>query len=97
MRKLIDGSVLDKILLILSLWRNHTSKTSILVSNMCCVPSMENTKKGDTKEAPRAERDDFFDANAMHIQIKQTTKPTSMLIPNMIPIKVATPFPPLKL
>ena len=64
---------------------------------MFCGLSKANIKKGDIREQPRAERDDFLNVIAIQSHIEETAKPTSMLIPNMIPIKVATPFPPLNL
>ena len=51
---------------------------------------------GVNKVATRAERDDMFRTFATNNQIKIKLRPTSGLIPINPPIKVATPFPPLK-
>ena len=58
---------------------------------------MPRKKTGQSKELPRAAKEDFFEIIAIITQETHTRAPTIKFMARIIPKKVATPLPPLNL
>lgn len=87
---------MDNILFIFSLCRDQSISTRMLVKIKFCCPSKAKIRKGEKIEEPKAETDDFLNNAAKATHTRHIPRPTIMFIPNIMPINVATPFPPLK-